>query len=77
MALTTNASNSGTQYCIGAYTKCVAFFRGVLDIAQVSDHLTYELQDSDDGGSDAEQIHFTKVSSVYGDRSRASASNVV
>ena len=46
---------------VSAHTPSVAFFQGVLNIVQVSDHLTYELQDSDDGGSDAEQIHLKEL----------------
>ena len=55
----------------------LAFFRRVLDIVQVFDHLARELQDGDNAGSDTERIHFAKASYVYGDRSGASASNVV
>lgn len=55
----------------------LAFFRRVLDIVQVFDHLTCEPQDGDNAGSDAERIRFAKASYVYGDRSGASASNVV
>ena len=54
-----------------------AFFRGVLDIVEVCDHLACELQDGDDAGSNAKPIHFAKRSDVYGDRSCASASDVV